>query len=275
MIVEERDLASGIERLNLTDKPVCLHSSLRSFGHVRGGASTVVNTFLAHGCTLLVPSFTENTHLAVAPPDDRPDRNGLDYTCATAALSNPILFESTSIEIDRTMGAIPHAVVRLPERVRGAHPLDSFAAVGPLATELVRGQTAHNVYAPLEALVAFGGNVLLIGVGLNRMTLLHLAEQRAGRRLFRRWALATRGEVISVETGGCSEGFPALAPMLMGSERRTAVGPSLWRAFQAGEVLRAAATAIANQASITHCSDTTCIRCRDAIAGGPVTWHNA
>lgn len=43
------------------------------------------------------------------------------------------------------------------------------------------------------------GTILLVGVGLNRMTALHLAEQRSGRRLVRRWARDEEGEIRMVE----------------------------------------------------------------------------
>ena len=46
-----------------------------------------------------------------------------------------------------------------------------------------------------------------MGVDLERLTLLHLAEEMAGRQLFRRWAKDSNGSTIMVEVGGCSEGF--------------------------------------------------------------------
>ena len=35
-LVTERDIALAIEKLGLSGKPVCIHSSLRSFGWVEG-----------------------------------------------------------------------------------------------------------------------------------------------------------------------------------------------------------------------------------------------
>ncbi|RIK36138.1 MAG: hypothetical protein DCC57_22735, partial [Chloroflexi bacterium] len=59
-----------------------------------------------------------------------------------------------------------------------------------------------------------GGFVLLMGVALETMTLLHLAEQVAGRVPFRRWANDRQGRPQQVEAGGCSDGFGRLAPLL-------------------------------------------------------------
>ena len=50
------------------------------------------------------------------------------------------VFSTASNAIDRNMGAIPRAVLARPERQRGDHPLASFSAIGPLASDLVGGQ---------------------------------------------------------------------------------------------------------------------------------------
>src|SRR6185437_3576094 len=147
---------------------------------------------------------------------------------------------------------------------------DSFAAIGPLATKLVEGQAPRDVYAPLRALVDLGGWILLMGVGLNRMTLLHFAEMRAGRKLFLRWAYGPDSRQMGVESGGCSEGFPRLGPVLAPLAKKTLVGASHWRAFPAEATLQAATAAIQSSPEITHCADPMCGRCAAAIAGGPV-----
>ena len=102
------------------------------------------------------------------------------------------------------------------------------------------------------------------------MTLLHAAERRAGRNPFRRWAKGPSGEPTAVETGGCSRGFPNLAPMLAPLAVQIRVGASTWQAFPAAATLDAAADAIRHTPSVTHCDDAHCERCRDAILGGPL-----
>ena len=72
-------------------------------------------------------------------------------------------------------------------------------------------QQPVDVYAPLTTLTRRNGFVLLIGVDLDKLTLLHLAEKAAERRLFRRWTNDRDGRVSAVEVGGCSAGFPHLA----------------------------------------------------------------
>ena len=254
---------------------MCVHSSLRSFGRVDGGAQAVVRAFLAEGCTLLVPTFS--SAFEIEPPAHmRFERNGWDYERphATTRERTEEIYTTDSTEIDRgDMGAIPAAVVSWPGRARGGHPTDSFAAVGASASELVSGQSASDVYAPLASLARAGGYVLLMGVGLERMTLLHLAEKEAGRVLFRRWAKDERGRPSVVEAGGCSEGFGRLEPYLSPITRTAVVGQSTWRLLPADDTVARAAAAIRAEPSITHCGVEDCERCNDAVAGGPVVKH--
>lgn len=253
---------------------MCVHSSLRSFGRVDGGARAVVRAFLAEGCTLLVPTFS--SAFEIEPPAHmRFERNGWDYERAHATTRGRSegTYATDSTEIDRDMGAIPAAVVSWPGRVRGRHPTDSFAAVGARAPELVSGQSHADVCAPLEELARAGGYVLLMGVGLERMTLLHLAEKEAGRELFRRWAKDERGRPAVVEVGGCSEGFGKLGPSLNPITRTAVVGRSTWRLLPAAEAVARASAAIRADPRITHCGVEDCERCDDAVAGGPVVKH--
>jgi aminoglycoside 3-N-acetyltransferase len=267
-MVGSAQIHEAITALGLSGRPLCIHSSLRSFGHVAGGAGTIVDEFLAAGCTVLVPTFSG---FAVPPPPHlRPARNGWNYNhLARRPIRASAIYTPDSWEIDADMGAIPAHVLHRPDRVRGNHPLNSFSAIGPLAAALIAGQQPHAVYAPLDALCPRGGFVVMMGVGLDAMTLLHLAEQRAGRTLFRRWANGPDGEPMMVEVGGCSDGFPRLEPALAPLMREIIVSNSRWRIYPAPETLARAAAAIAAQPSITHCGHSDCERCNDAVQGGP------
>lgn len=270
MVVTQQDIRRAVRALGLAGRPVCLHSSLRSFGHVAGGAPSVVRSFLEEGCTLLVPTFSSAFEVA-PPPHLRFQRNGWDYGVSPApSAGSDRIYTPEAQDIDRDMGAVPAAVLGWPGRARGEHPLDSFTAVGPRAAEFVGGQSPSDVYAPLTALAREGGAVLLAGVGLERMTLLHLAEKEAGRTLFRRWANGADGEPVAVEVGGCSEGFGRLEPYLRSAMRIIVVGESTWKSFTADEALARAAAAVRADPQVTHCGVPTCARCNDAVTGGPV-----
>ncbi|GER86388.1 AAC(3) family N-acetyltransferase [Dictyobacter vulcani] len=274
MTVALKDIRQAIALLELSGMPVCIHSSLRSFGLVERGAETIVEGFLAEGCTVLVPTFSDAA-FAIAPPDlpqMRPARNGIHYERLTERfyMGGNQTYTTDSREINLTMGLIPQYIVEHPQRIRGNHPLNSFAALGPLARTLIEGQDALDVYAPLHTLTLMHGSVVLMGVGLERMTFLHYAEQVAGRELFRRWAHGPDHRPMLVTVGSCSEGFGRLAPILSPSRQKLMVGQSSWQVFAAGEALQAASQAIQEQPDITHCADPECIRCNDAIKGGPL-----
>ena len=268
--VVQDDVRKAVRALELSNRPLCVHSSLRSFGWVEGGARAVVDGLLSEGCSVMVPSFTSN--FEVAPPQARRiRRNGLSYESATWPGENRLeCFSTDSTLIDADLGSIPSTVVSMPGRVRGDHPLNSFTAVGPLAAELIRDQRPMHVYAPLEELAERDGWIVLMGVNLTSMTLIHLAEARAGRTLFRRWARNRSGNIIEMQLGSCSGGFERLQPFLAPVMREIEVGTSHWRAYPASDVLEIASVTIRMNPRITHCPDSDCVRCRDAILGGPI-----
>ncbi|MFZ6002342.1 MAG: AAC(3) family N-acetyltransferase [Actinomycetota bacterium] len=272
--------ASGIEAaaraLGLTDRAVCVHASLRSFGSLANGPATIIDGLLAAGCTVLAATMAPELFGIPAPFDDRPARNGIDYEeqdMDRSPLSWPGLidtFDSSRPEVSSWLGAFSAHVAARPDRVRCRLASGELAAVGPLARELIGAETEADVFGPLRALADHDGAVVLMGVGLNRMTLLHLAEVEAGRRPFVRWSRGTDGQPARAGVGGCSEGFEQLAATLAPVEHGAKVGQSRWRVFAARPALDLAAAAIRLAPSITHCPEADCIECADAIAGGPI-----
>jgi aminoglycoside N3'-acetyltransferase len=282
------ELKTAIRQAGLANRAVCLHSSLASHGHVDGGASALVDAFLTEGTSLVVPAFTRR-YAVTPPPHLRPPRNGTRYdgwpaqgglpvhpTAAdgTTAADGGTAADGAGGEFspagnDTNMGAVPREVLARAGRQRGNHPLCSFAAIGPGAAGLVRGQSPIGVFAPLAALAAQDGLVALAGVGLDRMTLIHYAEQVAGRVLFRRWA-CTGGQVAMVAVGGCSRGFERFAGALRPVETTVTAGLSRWRVFPAAETVGIVADIIRRDPGSTRCSRRGCQQCADAVFGGPI-----
>ncbi|GAC1503042.1 MAG: hypothetical protein NVS2B12_13420 [Ktedonobacteraceae bacterium] len=222
----------------------------------------------------MVPSFSIGA-FAIAPPasvEMRPARNGICYKSSTTFYlgGRGDVYTPGSKEIDLSMGFIPTAVVYWPERTRGNHPLNSFVAIGPLAQQLIKDQNALDVYAPLRALTERDGAIVLMGVGLERMTFLHYAEQQAGRVPFRRWANGPDHKPQLVAVGSCSEGFDHFNSLLAPFNQQFLVGESIWQVFPTHETLKAAVAAIKRDPFITHCDESDCERCADAIRGGPL-----
>ncbi len=265
-IVATEQIRLAVRELGLSGEALSVHSSLRSFGWVDGGAVAVVEALEEELCTVLVPTFS-SAFSAPPIPGRVLGQNAYDYDRVAPVPDRGFATEST--EIDRDMGVIPAAVLEMPDRTRGNHPLCSFAGIGPLAAELLRGQAPLDVCAPLTLLTEKQGYVVLMGVDLTSLTLIHAAEKLAGRNLFRRWAAANHG-IVEVEVGGCSRGFNQLDEVLMPFCRKVKVGKSVWVIYEAAEALFAAAEAIRANPEITRCDRSDCGRCAAAVTGGPL-----
>src|ERR1022692_4371415 len=104
----------ALREAGIENRAVCLHSSLRSPGHVDGGTATVVDAFLDAGATLLVPTFGGSRYAVPAPPDLRPPRNGISYAGGPIrgglpgppAAPESAAREFTTADNDTLMGAI-------------------------------------------------------------------------------------------------------------------------------------------------------------------------
>ncbi|MCX8094459.1 MAG: AAC(3) family N-acetyltransferase [Candidatus Goldbacteria bacterium] len=271
MALMKNDFIRAIKIAGLSGKCVCVHSSIKSFQEeIKGGVDTIIQAFIECGCTLMVPTFSFYAFTVKPTANMRPEQNGVDYNRIDFLISNQKNIYNTSCnEIDNEkMGILPYEILKRKDRVRGDHPLCSFTAIGPFARDLIKGQKNMDVFAPLRELALFDGFVLLMGVDLNRMTLLHLAEQMAGRKMFLRWVNDSAGNPVYAETGGCSEGFINLEPYLSMFEKQIFVGKSKWRIYNVAKVLKQAAKVIMAIPEITRCKEN-CLRCEDAIKGGP------
>lgn len=275
-VVDARDVERAIRQLGLTGRPIEVHVSLRSFGGLEDGPATIVDCVLAAGSTVLAATMAPDAFGICAPPDDRPARNGIDYATQPVlaereqATGPDCVYDSSCTHVSAWLGGFSAHVAARPDRVRCKYASGEFTAVGPLAERLIGAETEEDVFGPLRALIDQNGAVVLMGVGLTRMTLLHLAEVEAGRRPFIRWARGRDGRPIRVRAGECSGGFESLTPALTPVERHISVGDSRWRVFPAPETVQLAAQAIRTDPSITHCPNRGCIECADAIAGGPL-----
>jgi aminoglycoside 3-N-acetyltransferase len=270
--VTKDDIRAGARDLALSGSALCLHVSLRSFGGIEGGPATLVDGLLDEGCTVMIPTFANQAYEIPAPIDDRPIRNGIDYD-EMDRIERPWpgegrVYASGDTDVDPWLGATSAYVAARPDRQRGGR-VGAWSAIGPDAGRLIVDDPL-DVFGPLRALCDVGGSVLMVGLDLNSMTLIHLAESMAGRRSFVRWANGPDRAPLRVLVGECSLGFVNLNPALTRLDHRTSVGASAWRALPARECAETAAAAIRDNPEITHCGRSDCIECEDAIAGGPI-----
>jgi aminoglycoside 3-N-acetyltransferase len=169
----------------------------------------------------------------------------------------------------RDMGSFPAAVLAMEARVRGNHPLNSFAAIGVRADELTNEQSWEDVYAPLRKLVELDGKLLMMGTDLTSLTFIHYAEQVAGRMPFIRWAVDSSGETRRARIGSCSRAFNNLQLSIEHLRKNASFRQSKCQLLPAGETLNILVEAINNNPNITHCKDNMCLRCSSAVMGGP------
>lgn len=271
-MISNAEIQKAIDTLDIANTEVCVHSSMRSLGDMaEGGIKGLADAFHNNGCTLLVPTFSDVFEARPVEPY-MPEQNGAgDYSYfLNASYDEEKIFSTSSKELTvEEIGAFPRYILNHPHSLRGNHPLNSFTALGEHAARLVNGQTPQDVYAPLKQLCEDGGYVLLLGVSLTSATIIHYAEQLAGRTPFIRWAKSNAGKVIPVSAGGCSEGFMNLYAQLRPYERKAVVGQSLWSCYQARDMVSVCKKLIADDPQITHCDDPLCSRCNDAVRGGP------
>ncbi|MEM7261336.1 MAG: AAC(3) family N-acetyltransferase [Planctomycetota bacterium] len=154
-----------------------VHTSLRALGWICGGPAAVIEALqqvLTPAGLLVMPTFTgDNSDPAqwVAPPVPEP-------WWETIRTATPPFDPARTPT--RGMGRVPELFRTWPDVVRSDHPASSFAAWGSGAAELVASHALdypHGPDSPLGRLSERGGQVLLLGVGHQNNTTLHLAEE--------------------------------------------------------------------------------------------------
>ena len=173
-----RDLAQlGIEPGDV----LVVHSSLSAVGWVIGGATTVVRALigvLGEQGTLAMPAATPYCGDPQSWSDPRISERRLHE-----GRDRLPLFDRDSTPT--TMGAIAETFRTWPGTLRSDHPLESVCARGPAAAEITadhRLEFPEGPGTPFGRLNDLGCRVLLLGVGFNRCTALHLAETLSAKR---------------------------------------------------------------------------------------------
>ncbi len=155
-------IRNDTERLGvMAGDTLLVHSSLSSLGFVVGGQSTVIRELMAvlgPNGTLVMPTHSWE-----------------------AAEHGNRLFNVRNTP--SCVGAISEAFRRMPGVRRSLHPTHSVAAIGRHALDIIEGhehcETPCGYKSPYWKILAAGGGVLFIGVGLESNTAYHTAEALA------------------------------------------------------------------------------------------------
>ncbi|MFI5906665.1 aminoglycoside N(3)-acetyltransferase [Dactylosporangium sp. NPDC051541] len=158
---------------------VIVHSSLSRLGWVAGGAQALVLALLAavgpEG-TLVMPAHSRN----LTEPSDWGDPPVPQAWWEIIRAETPPFDPRTTPT--GHMGATVECFRAFPGVLRSNHPTVSFAALGPLAARITQGHELADGLgegSPLARLYDADAWVLLLGVGHDNNTSLHLAEYRA------------------------------------------------------------------------------------------------
>jgi aminoglycoside 3-N-acetyltransferase len=162
-----------------TGDVLLVHSSLRSLGWVCGGAEAVVQALqdaVSDSGAIIMPTHTpDNTDPANWKHPAVPESWWTTIRECTPAFdpaTTPALW----------MGRVPETFRKFPGVVRGAHPIASFAAWGAAAAPFVMDHPLGDMFgesSPLGRLYLCGAKILLLGVGYDSCTSLHLSEVRS------------------------------------------------------------------------------------------------
>jgi aminoglycoside 3-N-acetyltransferase len=175
-----RSLSAGLGALGLVaGDVVLLHSSRSRVGFVAGGRQAIVQALLGvlgEQGTLVVPTHTpDNTDPAAWQKPPVPE-----HWWPVIRDESPG-FDPATTPASRWMGILAETVRTWPGALRSNHPQVSFAALGAQAATVTndhRLDDALGDHSPLGAVYRLDGKVLLLGVGYDRNTSLHLAEWR-------------------------------------------------------------------------------------------------
>ncbi|WP_020574336.1 AAC(3) family N-acetyltransferase [Actinopolymorpha alba] len=267
-MVTEASIAAGLRSLGLDGAPAIVHSSLRSFGWVDGGAEAVCRALVEVCGTVLLPAGTWDRTAVPSPPGLVRPHNAVLSAASwqefDSALSAAVPL-TTDLPVDGWLGRIPEAMRLAFEHVRGTHPLFSFLAVGTYASQLIAAERPDWPLGPLEALAALDGDVLLLGVTHTSNTTIHLAEQRLGRSRFYRYAKVAAGVWAEFPNiPGESHRFDEIEPLLVPVTREVQVGSCRIRRIPVREVLACVERLVAADPAALLCEDGSC-RCGAAL----------
>lgn len=156
-----------------------VHSSLKALGWVVGGAHTVVLALQAAVTdtgTLILPAFSSDN----SEPSHWQDP-AVPEAWWQLVRDNMPAFDPR-LSVTRAMGAIAECFRCAPDVRRSGHPAVSWCAWGRYARAITQDHRLNSGFgeeSPLARVYDLGGGVLLLGVGHDRNSSLHLAEHRA------------------------------------------------------------------------------------------------
>lgn len=256
-MISYRDLVNGLRELGLDgSKPTIAHASLSSFGHVQGGAETVIGALLSVTDGLIMPTFTYKT---MVTPETGPPNNGLTYG-EGGEYNRDAEFYRADMPADALMGIVPETLRQMEETQRSRHPIYSFSGID--AQHILDAQTIEDPFGPIRMLTESQGLVLLLGADQTSNTSIHYGEKFAGRKQFIRWALTPKGIQECPGWPGCSRGFKEITPYLESFIQQTLIGQAPVQAISLPQLTKVVVERISEDPLALLCNLPDCERCQ-------------
>jgi aminoglycoside 3-N-acetyltransferase len=170
-VVSKGDVLAGLTRLGLKKGDIIgIHASLSSFGHVQGGANTVIDALLeAIGIEGTVVMSTHSANVQKVEMSREEQELGLLWKLK--------ILPYDPEETPCTTGIIPETFRKRENVLRSKHVVHSVASTGPKASEII-AESHNKSLGGWKKLCELDGYILLIGVDFGRCTSMHLAEER-------------------------------------------------------------------------------------------------
>ncbi|HUF34538.1 MAG TPA: AAC(3)-IV family aminoglycoside N-acetyltransferase [Gemmatimonadales bacterium] len=241
-------LAEQLRDLGVREGVVLLvHISYRAVRPVAGGPAGVIETLRAavgpEG-TVVMPAWGDE--------DDTP-------------------YDPVSTPVSPSLGVTAEVFRRLPGVRRSGHPF-AFAAAGPRADEVTADPLPlppHRPQSPVGRVHQLGGQVLLLGVGHDANTTIHLAEvlARVPYAVPHHCTVRRGGRAVRIdytETDHCCERFALMDDWLRarGLQREGAVGAAHARLLESADVVAVARERLERDPLVfLHPTDSGCAEC--------------
>lgn len=179
-LVLKEDILSALAQVGVRPgQSIMVHTSLSRLGYVLGGPQVVIEALVetvGPEGTLMMPTQSWRN----LDPE-----SGVHWDVPQewwpAIRENWPAYDK-AITPTNTMGAVAEMFRSWPGAMRSDHPARSVAALGKNARYLTENHDLSNIFgdgSPIGRLYELDGHVLLIGVGHDKNTSLHLADARA------------------------------------------------------------------------------------------------
>lgn len=179
-VILKDEIVKGLKELGVKKgDTLMVHTSLKSIGYVCGGAQAVIEALIeavGDEGTIMMPTQSWKN------PDPIDGVHwDVDEDQWQLIRDNWPAYDK-NITPTNTMGAVAEMFRSWPGSIRSDHPARSVCAYGKNAEYLTKDHDLSNIFgdgSPIGKLYELDAKVLLLGVGYDKNTSIHLADARA------------------------------------------------------------------------------------------------